>query len=78
MLVKVVTHYSEEDTDFCGDYSSVEIFVNGVLAKEYGDYYHDKGSDKAEAFLDCLEYMKSYHIIDDFSVEEVSVADSEW
>lgn len=78
MYVKIVTHYSDQDPEFYGDYGSIEILINGVLAEEYGDYYHDKGREKSEGFMDCMEYMKSHHIIDDFSVEEVSIADLEW
>ena len=50
--IKVVTHYDIEDTDCGGDYHDVEVLVADELVAQYGDYYHDKGEEKAEAFVD--------------------------
>lgn len=54
--LKVITHYSKDDPKMIGDYTGVEIFkeeTNGMftLLKRYGDYYHDKGLERAAGFL---------------------------
>lgn len=50
--IEVIYHYSKEDPDCDGDYYDVEIFFDEVLVQTYGDYYHDKGSIKVEAWLE--------------------------
>lgn len=57
----VVYHYDKKDTEFVGDYYSVKVyraFHNGVRhkIKDYGDYYHDRGYEKAQGFLQGIEY----------------------
>lgn len=54
--IKVVTHYSKDDTRCIGDYIDIEVFVDGRLAIKYGDYYHDKGQEKAVGFIDAIKY----------------------
>jgi hypothetical protein len=39
------------------DEGGIALFVNGFCVKMYGDYYHDKGSEKIEGFLDCLKSL---------------------
>ena len=55
MNIKVVTHYSKNDSECRGDYYLVTIEKNGKVIQSYGDYYHDKGHLKAEAFLDAMD-----------------------
>ena len=56
--VRVVTHYCERDPECIGDYDGIEIFVDNQLVKTYGDYYHDKGSEKAEGFVEGLSWLE--------------------
>ena len=44
------------EADFGGDYTSVEVAFDGKTVAEYGDYYHDKGSDKAEGFVQGVAF----------------------
>lgn len=54
--IEVVYHYSkEEGTD--GDYSDVEIKLNGKQVQTYDDDYHDKGRDKVVGWLDCYKFL---------------------
>lgn len=52
---------SEEEPD------GYNVYVNDVKAAEYGDYYHDKGSEKAEAFIEGYCFAKN--IKNEYSVE---------
>ena len=58
MTIRVLTHYLKSDPQFQGDYVSVEIFANGLKLKSYGDYYHDKGTEKVAGFLDALRLFE--------------------
>ena len=79
MNVKIVKHYSIEDPEFYGDYGSIQIFINGDLAIEYGDYYHDKGQEKVDGFLDALRFLsKKEKIIGLINVEKEEIADEDW
>ena len=60
MAIEIVTNYEfyedsaenvSEDSLFGGDYSSVDVIIDGEVVKSYGDYYHDKGDIAAEAFV---------------------------
>lgn len=55
-LVEIITHYTLDDWKFEHDYVSVEVFLSGVKLREYGDSYHDKGWEKANAFVDGLQF----------------------
>lgn len=50
--------YPSED-DVGGDEWGIEVVLNGILIAEYGDSYHNKGSDKALGFIDGYTYAKS-------------------
>ena len=64
-----------EDDDFGGDYWDLEILdENGACIKTYGDAYHDRGSDKAEGFIDGMRYVSNEEI----KVEYKDVADREY
>lgn len=63
MKIQIETVYHEDEehrkngwdaTD--GDYWEINIYVDGKLARTYGDYYHDKGSEKSEAFVDGIAF----------------------
>lgn len=60
MKVEVITWYGyyedEEVSDMGGDYWGVDVKIDGKLVKEYGDYYHDKGSEQAIGFVAGLRY----------------------
>jgi hypothetical protein len=56
MKIEIVTHYDKDDPEYGGDYHNVEVFVGGVIAGEWGDYYHDKGDLCAEAFVAGIKY----------------------
>jgi hypothetical protein len=61
-----------------GDYSRIEIFRDDVLVMEYGDQYHDKGRDKAEAFFDGIMELLGGTDDGKWSYEYVEVADDEY
>ena len=53
-----VIHYSVDDEECNGDYYSVELKdSNGRTVARWGDDYHDKGLDKAEGFIQGVEYV---------------------
>lgn len=43
--------YFEED-NLGGDYLFVVVAINGIPVQRYEDHYHDKGSEKADGFID--------------------------
>ena len=56
----VTIHYPKSDKNMDGDYYDVTInFYAGDLMfhQEYGDYYHDKGVDKSDGFIDALKLL---------------------
>jgi len=70
----IVTHYSKDDPNCDGDYYYLEIFVDGKSAADYGDYYHDQGCEKAEAFLEGVEYATGKKV----KTTHKSVADADY
>ena len=70
--VTVVIHYPSNDKDCSGDYDNVTVNLdNGKNLISYGDAYHDKGYEKAFAFVDGL--MHTYKVV----VKEKRIADAE-
>lgn len=59
--VTITTHYQKSDKKCWGDYYSVDVLVRAdggrEFAAHYGDYYHDKGHDKVEGFLDAIQTL---------------------
>lgn len=55
--ITVQTVYFKDDKDFNTDYHSVRILQDGELIQEYQDSYHDKGTEKAEGFVDALKLV---------------------
>lgn len=70
--ILIITHYAKDDPQFVYDYCDIEIFVDGKLVKEYGDYYHDNGKEKVEGFIDAY---KDIYGKDTIFVLERDVAD---
>lgn len=46
----IVEFFSDEGC-LGGDYESVGVYLGPDLIVDYGDYYHDKGVERAEAFI---------------------------
>ena len=46
-----VAQYENKD-DFGGDEFGVYLEIDGKKVVDYGDYYHDKGSEKVVGFVD--------------------------
>ena len=53
----IVIHHPSNDPDMCGDYDHVTVESEGQIIATYGDYYHDKGMEKALGFLDAVKYL---------------------
>lgn len=71
----IITHYVEEDEDCTGDYSSVTIEdERGNVVASYGDYYHDKGCAKSEAFIQGIEFALQETV----EVERKQINDAEY
>lgn len=57
-----IENYDEDDTDCTGDYLSVSLLIlfpdGRKINMQFGDYYHDKGLEKAEAVVESyrLQY----------------------
>lgn len=71
--IEVVTHYFEDDPNFYGDYAFITIEEDGKVVKTFGDYYHDKGKEKAEGFIAGLEYSGV-----EFDITYKKIADNEY
>jgi major membrane immunogen (membrane-anchored lipoprotein) len=71
---KIITHFLEEDEYCTGDYCSVTIEdQKGNIVKSYGDYYHDKGREKAEGFIEGVKFALQENV----ELEYISINDSE-
>jgi hypothetical protein len=69
MVITIRTHYLREDTEFIYDYASVDVLVDGAVAVSYGDYYHDKGSEKAQGFVAAVEWLHANKHLTDPKLE---------
>jgi hypothetical protein len=56
--IEIITHYTKSNLD--GDYSDVEVLLNGEQIGNWGDSYHDKGTEKAEGFVAGLIWGKMW------------------
>lgn len=69
---KVVYHYSVNDPECYGDYFEVYIMEGNEIIGIYGDYYHDKGSEKVIGFFDGLTFSGiEYEIIQDENIADL-------
>lgn len=58
MDIEVIIHYCKNaDAQCTGDYSAVTVNIDGKLCAYYGDYYHDKGEERADGFVDGMRYL---------------------
>jgi hypothetical protein len=57
MNATILTHYDKADPGFTGDYLEVAVIIDGQEVRHYGDFYHDRGAQKAKAFCDGVEYV---------------------
>jgi len=57
-FLTVITYYHPDDKEFMGDYHSIEILDStGVVVMNYGDHYHDKGSERAQGFIEGILWV---------------------
>jgi hypothetical protein len=66
-------HYPKSDVNCEGDYWEVRLISDGKMIKGYGDYYHDKGSEKISAFIEGINYVTGNKPV----VETTHIADLE-
>ena len=52
MNITIKKHFAEEDTECISDYIDIEVFVDDELVYTAGDWYHDKGDEKVEGFIE--------------------------
>jgi len=50
MIIKRTTHWMKRDPEMMGDYTSIDISVNGIIVQTFGNYYDDKGHIAADAW----------------------------
>lgn len=78
MKILVITHFDKDDPNCYGEYCEITIHTyDGDRPRkiaEYGDWYHDKGKEKAEGFVDGIKYCVDV----DVAVEHRNVADWEY
>ena len=55
----IYSEYPSED-DIGGDEWGIQVELDGKIVAEYGDYYHDKGSEKAIGFIDGVAYTMGW------------------
>jgi predicted DNA-binding protein (UPF0251 family) len=68
MKIEIRTHYPEGE--MYSDYAEVSVHIDGIEVIRYGDWYHDKGAEKASAFVDGVK-----HIVKDVEVSKAAVDD---
>ena len=62
----IISRFDKNDENCSGDYCEVKLLIDEKLAITYGDYYHDKGSEKIEGFIDGLKWVfsKKFQVIE--------------
>ena len=73
MKVAVARHYAKDDTKCIGEYRWIDVTVDEVIVKTYGDY-NDRGKEKADGFIDGLMFA----IDKPFELRYIYVADSNY
>lgn len=56
----VIYYLYPDKNNMHGDEWGIEVELNGEVIVEYGDYYHDKGSERAKGFIDGVIYVKGW------------------
>jgi hypothetical protein len=54
----VVESVFHDEEDFGCDEVGFKVKLNGEVVATFGDYYHDKGSEKSEAWIDGYCFAK--------------------
>lgn len=62
----IVRHFDKEEPDM---YQKVTVEMDNEVLREFGDYYHDKGYEKASAYV-----LAFYDL---FGTQEVTVKDED-
>lgn len=68
------TRYGNDDADCSCDYYEVILSrEDGTEIRRFGDYYHDKGREKAEGFIDGLKLVYpalevEYRTVSDYEI----------
>jgi hypothetical protein len=54
MNARIIKHYDKDPVtgELGGDYHYVTVEIYGRKVKNYGDYYHEKGFERAQAFIE--------------------------
>ena len=73
LKLRAVYWYSKNDKEFRSDYLYLQLFVNGILLKEYEDHYHQKGPEEIDGMQRLLKFMNV-----EFSFEEDRMNDLDW
>jgi hypothetical protein len=55
--IEAVYHYFKDDVDCSSDYTSIDVYFDDELKHSFGDHYHDKGREKLEGILLCLNLL---------------------
>lgn len=58
-MIKILTRYSKHDPKFMGDYREIEVYINRAKVAQWGDDYHDKGWEKANAWVQGYCYANN-------------------
>ena len=61
--------------NFGSDELGVRLWIDGEQIAEFGDYYHDKGSEKAEGFIAGYCYAKGIQWDGNYETEEIADPD---
>lgn len=78
LTLQVIEHFDKEDEECGGDYHYVTIELFGSTIKRYEDYYHDKGEEKADAWVDGFAYAQSLYDREVVILPKKLVNDSEY
>ena len=63
-MFTIKMHYAKEDTQCNGDYTDVELFIDGIMVAKAGDYYHDKGDSLMTGFVNGWAKAKGIENVD--------------
>ena len=53
--IDLTVEYYYPNGDRALDYCGIILYLNDEPIAEYGDWYHDKGDEKTQGFIACLE-----------------------
>lgn len=58
-----------------GDAWEYHLELNGKIIVKYGDYYHDKGSEKCLGFIDGYAYLANWKEKIDYTIKRNTKVD---